>query len=261
MSITAKYLNQLKPQLSDRDLAIMAEVGRFKLMNGGQIERLFFAYLPEKSRSRNRQAVMQRLVDLDVLERVGERRVGGSKRGSASYLYTLGLAGQHLAETYSKRPRREYSWYEPTIGHLLAVAELYVVLMEAHWAGRMALLSFETEPHSWRDFAGRTLKPDAFVRLGIRAADGRAYRGQAFIEVDRGTQRGMKIATKLPQYFAYYEHDREERPDRAFPRIIFLTPHDDRVTYLRRLVDEYPKYRPLFTVGLLDDPVAALLRP
>ncbi|MFJ3777561.1 replication-relaxation family protein [Streptomyces sp. NPDC090075] len=261
MSITAKYLNQLKPQLSDRDLAIMAEVGRFKLMTGGQIERLFFAHLPEKSRSRNRQAVMRRLVTHHVMERVGERRMGGSARGSASYLYTLGIAGQHLAENHSKRPRREYSWYEPTIGHFLAIAELYVTLMEAHWAGRLALLSFETEPHSWRNFAGRTLKPDAFVRLGIRSADGRAYRGQAFIEVDRGTQRGTKIATKLPQYLAYRRHEEAHQPGRLFPRVVFLAPHDDRVAYLERLVDEHPQHRAIFTVGLLDDPVTALLKP
>jgi hypothetical protein len=259
MSITVRYLGQLKPQLSSRDLAIIYEVGRFKLMTGGQLERLFFADCSELSRARNRQAVLKRLTDLRVLARVGERRVGGASRGSASFLYTLDVAGQHLAYSTSPRPRRPYAWYEPTIAHFLAVAELYVTLREADRSGQLTLLDFQAEPYCWRHFAQRVLKPDAFVQIGIVREDGRRLKGSFFIEVDRANQYGTKIETKLPQYLAYRHHDRQAQPDRAFPRIVFLAPDERRVQYLARIVHAHSDTRSLFSVGLQDDPLNALI--
>ncbi|QNA75400.1 hypothetical protein C8250_029055 [Streptomyces sp. So13.3] len=258
MNVTEGYLNQLKPHLSDRDLAIIYEVGRFKLMTGSQLERLFFADGSDKSRARNRQAVLRRLTNHSVLLQVGERRVGGSQRGSASFLYTLGIAGQYLAGSTSKRPRRPYSWYEPTIAHFLAVAELYVTLVEAGRPGLFTLLDYQAEPYCWRTFGTRTLKPDAFVQLGVKRGQQRAQ-GRFFIEVDRAGQYGTKIESKLPQYLAYYHHHRIAEPDRRFPWIIFLAPHDQRVAYLTRLLNEQAKLRSAFLVGILDNPVETLL--
>lgn len=259
MSITRKYLNQLAPQLSPRDLAIISEVGRFKLMTGGQLERLFFADCSDTSRARNRQAVLRRLTEHRVVARVGERRVGGAQRGSASFLYTLDVAGQHLSQGTSTRPRRPYSWYEPTIAHFLAIAELYVMLREADQSGLFSLLDFQTEPYCWRAFGQRTLKPDAFTQVGIVTADGRRRKGSFFIEVDRANQYGAKIETKVPQYVAYYQHDRLAQPDRAFPRVVFLAPDDRRVRYLVRLLEGHPQAARLCSVGLLDNPVQVLL--
>ncbi|OEJ41212.1 hypothetical protein AR457_10150 [Streptomyces agglomeratus] len=259
MSITNRYLNQLGPQLTERDLAIIFEVGRFKLMSGGQLERLFFADCSDTSRARNRQAVLRRLTGHRVLARLGQRRVGGAQRGSASYLYTLDVAGQHLAQSTSSRPRRPYSWYEPTVAHLLAVAELYVNLTEAARGGRFTLLDFQAEPYCWRSFGHRTLKPDAFLQLGVIHPDGRRRKGSFFIEVDRANQYGTKIETKLPQYLAYYQHHRQAEPEQSFPRIVFLAPHEQRANYLRRLVAGRPAERRLFTAGLLDDPLGVLL--
>jgi hypothetical protein len=108
MTITTKYLNQLEPQLTDRDLATITDIARFKLMAGGQLERLYYASGSDKSRTRNRQAVLRRLTGPSVIVRVGERRVGGAQPGSASFLYALDIAGQHLAQT-GQRPHRSYS--------------------------------------------------------------------------------------------------------------------------------------------------------
>lgn len=258
MTVTAKYLNMLKPHLTDRDLAIIADIGRFKVMKGSHIERLFFAHCSDKSRARNRQAVLKRLEDRGVITYVGDRQKAGAKRGSTPYLYTLDIAGQQLAQT-GTRPRRPYSWYEPTIAHFLAVVDIYVDLVEADRSGLLTLLDFQAEPYSWRDFGSRTLKPDAFAQIGIRHSDGTGRKSSFFIEVDRANQYGTKIDTKLPQYLAYYRHDRMTQPDRAFPRVVFLAPDDKRVAYLNRLIGEYPEPPNLFAIGFLEDPVTALL--
>ena len=65
---------------------------------------------------------------------------------------------------------------------------------------------FEAEPTCWRHFDGRTLKPDAYAELGGKDKLLRPY----FIEVDRANQYGSTISNKLPQYLAYYQHQRSK---------------------------------------------------
>lgn len=252
VNITSAYLEALMEKLSERDRAIIELVGRFKLASGGQIERLFFDHCSERSRARNRQAVLRRLAGWRVLAPVGTRRQGGEGGGSAATVYALDVAGQHVASLTSSRPRRPYNHYEPTMGHTLAVTELYVQLVEAERAGQLTLLAFEGEPYCWVSFTGRTLKPDAFVQIGL-TTEGKRRKGSFFIEVDRADQWGAKIASKVPQYLAYRKY--EQPTGRPFPRVQFLTVHDRRVTYLKKLVSGQSG----FGVGLLSDAVAHLI--
>jgi hypothetical protein len=257
MNITRAVLDALKPQLSDRDHAIIRDVGRFKLATASQLERLHFAECSGKSRARNRQAVLKRLTDLRVLARVGERIRGGPNGGSRGYLYALDVAGQDLAQLTSSRPRRPYVAYKPTIAHYLAVTELYVRLVEADRAGQLTLLAFEAEPYCWRRFGrSQVLKPDAYVQLGL-VHDGRRRKGSFFIEIDRGTQWGAKIANKVPQYLAYYYHDRPHEP--VFPKVLLLAPNEPRAIYLHRLVHKGAPDLPIFTAGLVDDVIDILI--
>ena len=260
MRVTQAYLNRLGPALNDRDLAIAQAVGRFKLMTGGQLERLFFDHCSDKSRARNRQQVLKRLCEHQILAAAGQRRIGGTRAGSAQAIFTLDIAGQHLTEATSSRPRRPYSWYEPTIEHFLAVAELYVQLEEAQRAGHIVkLLRYDPEPYCWRQFGADTLKPDAYVELVVEQ-QGKQFKVSLFVEVDRANQYGTKIASKLPQYVNYYRHHQVVTSGQIFPRIVFLAPDDRRVAYLTRLLDEAAESRHLFRVGRLDESLPALLQ-
>jgi hypothetical protein len=250
MNVTRGYLNSLKPQLTERDREIIARLGQFKLMTGTQLERLYFGAVSAKSRARDRQAVLKRLTDHRVLARL-DRRVGGPGGGSADYVYTLDVAGQRLAEA-SDRPRRPYVWYDPTIQHYLAVTEVYVRLVEAKHNGALTLLTFEAEPYCWRNFANQTLKPDALVQVGV-VDSGAPRKRTRFLEVDRGTQYGTKIATKLPVYEQYWRYEHSQ--GRRMPRVIFLVQSAERLDYLTQLVASAP---PLFEVVLFDRAVAAL---
>lgn len=247
MNVTRGYLNSLKPQLTERDREIIARLGQFKLMTGTQLERLYFEASSAKSRARNRQAVLKRLSDHRVLARL-DRRVGGFGGGSADYVYTLDVAGQRLAEA-SERPRRPYVWYDPTIQHYLAVSEIYVRLMEAQHHNSLTLLTFEAEPYCWRSFANQTLKPDALVRAGV-VGSGEPRKRTRFLEVDRGTQYGTKIATKLPVYEQYWRYEHSQ--GRRMPRVIFLVQSAERLDYLNQLVASGP---PLFEVERLEEVV------
>ncbi|MEV8442670.1 replication-relaxation family protein [Actinosynnema sp. NPDC051121] len=256
MNITRAVLDALKPQLSDRDHAIMHDVGRFKLATAGQLERLHFAHCSDRSRARNRQAVLKRLTDNRILARVGNRARGGPSGGSRGYLYALDVAGQELTQLTSHRPRRPYVSYEPGIAHYLAVTELYVRLVEADRAGTLTLLNFEAEPYAWRYFNDQqVLKPDAYVQVGV-AHDGRRRKGSFFIEMDRGTQWGAKIATKVPQYLAYFNSSRPNEP--IFPKVLLLAPSERRAGYLSRLIKERGPDIPLFEAGVVDDAINLL---
>jgi hypothetical protein len=251
MNVTRGYLNSLRPQLTERDREIIARLSQFKLMTGGQLERLYFGASSAKSRARNRQAVLKRLSDHRVLTRL-DRRIGGFGGGSADYVYTLDVAGQRLAEA-TDRPRRPYVWYDPTIQHYLTVSEVYVRLMEAQHSDRLTLLTFEAEPYCWRSFKNQTLKPDAFVQVGV-VDSGESRKRTRFLEVDRGTQYGTKIASKLPVYEQYWRYQHSQ--DRRMPRVIFLAPSAERLDYLSQLVASAPPL--LFEVVLFDRVVAAL---
>src|SRR5665647_1079920 len=139
VNITKTYINALTPQLSERDFAIIENVGRFKLATGQQIERLHFMERSPLSRSRSRQFVLKRLVEHQVLKRIGNRPIGGADGGSVSHLYALGKAGIALAAITSAAPRRPYVDYRPHVAHTLAIAELYVCLVEAERAGKLKL--------------------------------------------------------------------------------------------------------------------------
>lgn len=272
MNITQTFLNQLRPTLSERDFAIIEQVGRFKLMTATQLERLFFHTYPDpdtgepvayadKSRSRGRQEVLRRLVQHRILARVGERRLGGAGRGSASYVYMLDAAGQRVAALTSSQARRPYVPYRPNQEHYLAVAELYVRLVEAERGGELKLLAFDPEPYCWRTFESQTLKPDAFVQVGIER-DGHRRRGSFFIEVDRASQWGTQISNKLPQYVAYWNFEqatgRRTGQSRTFPQVLFLAPSEQRVRYLRGLVDGDRQHRQLFKVEVIDNSLGVI---
>jgi hypothetical protein len=270
VNITERYLAILGPQLTARDHEIMRIVNLFKLATGEQLERLFFADCAETSRARGRQAVLRRLTDHGVLQLVGHehrtnrqrRSIGGVGGGSRGYVYTLGVAGQRLAATGGTRPRRQLSWYEPAVAHMLAITELYVRLTEAEHREELRLNRFEAEPICWRPFEDRTLKPDAYVEVDFRR-EGRRYRGPFFIEVDRANQYGTKISTKVPQYLAYYDYERlrqrsEVQAGTHFPRVLFLAPTPARENYLKELINHAARAHALFRVAQFDDALTAL---
>ncbi len=245
--VTSSYLSGLKPRLTPRDLAITAEVGRFKLMTASQILRVFFQepHRSELSRARRCQAVLSRLTKHGVLARLEERDE------TKSFIYCLDIAGQRIAEQVSKRPRRKYAWYSPLIWHTLAIAELWVRLIEAHRAGELILHAFETEPRCWREFSGLRLKPDAYIELDEVEGDKR-YRSNFYIEIDRGTQYGTKVTSKLPAYNAFWNH--LEATGRKSRGALILTRNETRSAYLmRKIGQESELTRSMYSVAIFDD--------
>ncbi len=237
-------------QLSERELAIVDFVGQFRLLDGGQLQRLVFPDGTVVGSRRRTQGCLKRLVDERYLHRL-DRRVGGVRAGSSSFCYTLGSRGLRLIEPATSRPRRLSEPGLSFVAHHLAVAEVYVQLREAERAGELEVLEYETEPECWRTltkpFGGSDwLKPDLFVALGVGE-----FELRWFIEVDLATESLRRVDRACDRYIAYYRSGIEQADQGVFPRVAWLTPSARRAAGIEGVIAKRPpEERQLFVVGL-----------
>jgi hypothetical protein len=242
----------LADDLSVRDRQIVELVGRFAVISGGQVERLFFASGQRAvSNARLARRSLARLAEGRVLVRL-ERRIGGVRAGSAGSVYRLGAVGDRLLRLWRGEGGRGRAGQEPGrlfIRHELAVTETYTRLREAERDGALELLDFDPEPASWRPFAGASgrqdLKPDAYARLGLGQ-----YEDRYFIEIDCGTEGRGALAAKCRTYLAYYRAGAEQTKHGVFPRVIWITTTERRVSLIVDVCASLPALAwPLFVVA------------
>jgi hypothetical protein len=249
-----RRLASLATTLSGRDLAIVGDVARLRFLTAGQLARLHFSAIPKPlTRIRRVQRTLGRLVEQGLLIR-RQRRVGGSRSGSAGFTYAPGAEGIRLASYLAgggiPRPRVA----EPGtsfIDHTVAVNEVYVELVEAERTGAIELLDYQAEPDCWRTFLdpiGRELhlRPDAFVALGIAELEQRS-----FVEVDRGTEGSAALRRKLGTYVDYWRSNAEQQRHGVFPRVVWQVGERRRAGVLQALIEELPAAaHQLFVVAL-----------
>ncbi len=226
--------------LSPRDRAILADVGRVRVLTGQQIGRLHFAELQGAHRDRTRRRVLERLVSLQLLATL-ERRVGGVRAGSAGLVFALGPAGQRLLAleaigNLGGRARRPSTPTGRFLMHNLAASELYVGLVEADRAGSLTLVSFQAEPDCWwRDSEGEWVKPDAYAVVSAEAVQ-----DSWAVEVDMGTESGPTLRRKLAAYLVLVEQDESGPNGGVLPRVLVTVPDERRRTVLRGVVSGLP---------------------
>lgn len=227
----------LQEGLSDRDLAVLETVERFRLLSARQIERLLFSqHASPLTGARASRRALARLTDQRMLMRL-DRRIGGVRAGSASFVYALGPIGHRVLHANSRR-----RWKEPTgafVHHTLAVADLAIGLIEAA-GGDREVLAVETEPRCWRPFTSghgtsETLRPDLAVVTADHDSEWRW-----FVEIDRGTESGSVIRRKSETYDRYWRTGIEQERHDVFPRIAWVTPTLERAHRIHRWIDDTP---------------------
>lgn len=256
--VTLPRLVALDAGLSDPERALIRDLAELRLASHAQLAALLSSNSAASvaSRARIARRVLARLTDAGILGRL-ERRVGGIRAGSQGYLYYLGPVGQRLVAYWEGRGLTR-GRFRPEPGgryvhHRLAVSELYVGLRTWERDGELELEEFQGEPASWRHyldgFGGQvTLKPDAFVRVGVGA-----YEERWFVEVDLATESRSVVARKLQSYVDYWHAGHEQETDGVFPRVLLLTLKDARREALVTLCSRLPAEAwQLFTVGLLE---------
>jgi hypothetical protein len=223
----------VRDTLSERDWSVLRAVAAHRFLTTRHVEGFCFAdHASPLSAARITRRVLNRLLDLHLLTHL-DRRVGGVRAGSASYVWTLTPTGQRLLagadDAFRCRVR------EPSVtflDHTLAVADTHLMLHRAHRAGQLELLEVTTEPDCWRRYTGpsgapETLRPDLFAVTAVTD-----YEDSWFIEVDRGTESLPRLLAKCGQYERYRRMGLEQHQRGVFPLVVWLMPSAARTERL-----------------------------
>ncbi|WP_433194318.1 replication-relaxation family protein [Nocardia sp. CA-107356] len=251
-----RQLDELREQLSDRDIAILADIERFRLLTTAQIRRLHFATGHDTIGAATRACtrVLDRLREHGLISTLA-RRIGGVRRGSASLTWQLASGGERLLRQLYERPyRRRYREpsYEFT-DHTIAVAELGVQLLETDRRGTLELVELAVEGPAYRSFLGphgakETLKPDLYAITAT--AD---FESHWLIEADRAREHGPHLLRKLGAYHRYFKTGRYQAEHGLFPSVLWVVPDDARTNQLSKLITSAEPMPPdLFQICTFD---------
>lgn len=264
--MTAQQLRDLGVLLGNRDQAILLSLETYRLLDSRMIQRLHFAdHVSDLAAARATTRAMQRLQYLGVVAPL-QRRIGGVRRGSASYVWQLSSAGdRYLRSTRGQGPRRRY--VEPSLtflNHTLAVNEIAVALLEAGRNVRgFAVEELTVEPDNWRSFLGaggetRWLKPDLHVVTTHTDAEGE-YEEHTFLEIDLGTEHMPRIQAKCRVYATYANTGRYQAEHGLFPEVVWLATDRPRRAAIRMAIaGTHGLPGGLFRVRSPDDYLAAI---
>jgi hypothetical protein len=234
-------MRRLQPgDLSRRDIAVLRDLARLRLLTGSQLERLHFAGLASKAtRGSARRRSLGRLAGLGLVATL-PRRVGGERAGSAGLVYTLDARAQRERSLWQteagplatgRRSRRPWAVGWLFVSHNLDVAELYVRLRESARTGQLRLLRFDSEPTSWFATCDGSLKPDAYV-----VVETAGWERHWWIEVDRGTESLPTVHHKLRRYVDVLRSGRPG-PEGVLPRVVVTTPSEHRAEQIQTIID------------------------
>ena len=266
--VSKKKLREYRQVLGDRDMAALRSVRLCRFLKTGQAARLHFGDAVTPSAGlRAATRALSRLHGMGLVRPL-VRRIGGTRAGSTSYVWTARTAGLELlrmdenaggdtggpqaAEPGPQGTPRKRD-FEPTyifLKHTLTVAELYTRL--ATMDG-IRLARAEFEPTCWRGFstafsANAALKPDFYA---VTASGG--YEDHWFFEVDLDTEAPIRIIRKCEVYGRYYLTGNEQRKNGIFPRVAWVVPDEKRRDALKRHIGEHLSgYAALFAVVTFD---------
>ncbi|WP_181762856.1 replication-relaxation family protein [Rhodococcus spelaei] len=213
----------MRGHLSERDWAILATVAAHRFVTTAQLEAFHFAgHASQMSGARVCRRVLERLRRERVLGTL-ERRVGGIRAGSASYVWHVDAVGDRLlrdAEPRRTRRRR----YEPSLHflrHTLAVVDTHLSLLRLSRDGRVELIQVDAEPACHRRYPGLgggtiTLKSDLFA-----VTVSGEFEDSWFIEVDLATESLPRLVAKCQEYEAYRRSGVEEAARGVFPIVVW----------------------------------------
>jgi hypothetical protein len=255
-------LQRLSTRLSDRDWAILQLLDQHRFATTSQLRRMFFRdHASQSAATRACVRVLDRLLTQRLVTRL-ERRIGGVRHGSASFVWCLDVVGDRLtrAEDGVRRRVREPSF--PFLLHTLAVTEVHVQLQEAASTGAFRLTTVRIETEAWRSYvtpqgAPSILKPDLMVTLSTNTYDDHWY-----LEIDLGSESLPVLLRKCAAYADYRQTGHAQAEHGVFPRVLWLLPTPARVGRLHAAIAADPRLPDrLFTCITAEDLIATLRVP
>jgi hypothetical protein len=252
----------LASQLSERDWAIVRFLRQHRYATTTQLRRRFFSsHASQPAATRACVRVLDRLLTQRILTRL-ERRIGGVRHGSASFIWCLDVIGDRLTRA-EVSPRRRFSEPSlPFLAHTLAVTDTHVQLHEVASAGVFRLDAVQIETEAWRSYVApngvqRILKPDLMVTIGSDAYDDHWY-----LEIDLGTESIPVLLRKSAAYEDYRRSGRAQAEHGVFPRVLWVLSSPARTARLTSAIAAEPRLPDrLFTCITTADLIETLRNP
>lgn len=216
----------VRGSLSARDWAVLQGVARHRYLSTRQVEGFWFHdHATPLAGARVCRRVLRRLSDLHLLTPL-QRRIGGIRAGSASYIWRIGVLGDRLLREGTDNPRqRQREPGQLFLQHCLAIADAHLALVAAHRGGTLELITVQTEPDCWRPYTGLggarlVLEPDLYVVIGDPSDA--AFVNCWFIEIDRGSEHPKRLLAKCARYEAYRRTGLEQADSGSFPLVVWV---------------------------------------
>ena len=247
-----RHLETLADRLSARDIELLRLVASHRFIATKQIEALLFSrHASAVSGARTCRRVLRRL-DRELLLESLERRVGGTRAGSASSIWRLSHAGQRLLALVDGNGAvaKLHEPSERLLNHCLMVAEIHVAIAQAATEHGLEILTIQTEPSSWREHLGlagerRILKPDLSATTATTE-----YEDHWLLEADTGSEHPPTVVLKCRQYLDYFAG---LPTGDVVPRVVWVVPNRARLTKLREAFSRAGLDTNLFLVVELAD--------
>ncbi len=246
---------------NDRDIDVLRLLAHFRLLTSKQLQRLIVAEGSPLTRSRRTRAVLQRLHERGLIRRL-EHRAGRVRVRADGHTYQLTGRGSGVLTRLDGIQKHKLSGEpgERFIDHVVAISELYTRLVEVERESNgWKLIDFQAEPRSWRWYQSPAggqgvIRPDAFAHTQV-GAQGYVH----FIEIDRATEGLVTIRTKCLAYIDYWHSGQEERRLGAFPRVLWVVPHERRAGHIWGVIKKLPvETQALFAVAIDDAAISAM---
>lgn len=207
-----------KIELTEKEQDILTLLAQCRYATTKQIVALYFQDSQHSRTAFRRANLLLTKLKNHQLVRHLERRIGGVRAGSGSFVWHITIKGLKALH----RPQRFKNKYEPTCHRTYAT------------------------------FSGKKifLKPDAFAQLVLGE-----YEDSYFCEIDMATESLNRVANQCKKYIAYYQTGIEQREqDGVFPLVIWIVPHDKRKEAISKKIEsELNNFHPMFQVVTLEE--------
>ena len=247
---------------TDRELLALLAAHRYATTRQlAQITELSGQYGSARSALRQTSRRLRRQHGLGLVDHLA-RRIGGTRAGSAGYVWYLTAAGQRLTDEGRKARRR---FQEPSalfLAHTLAITQARVVIEQAIHAVGGHLARLRTEPACWRSWlrlggALGWLKPDLEA---ITATDtGTEYHW--LLEVDLDTEHPARLLAKCHDYQAHLASGTFQAQHGYYPQVVWLLTNQARAGRLAEQIAADQTLTPeLFKITAAPEQLAALIQ-
>jgi len=254
---TKQRLEELHRSLSERDRHVLESLKKCRYLTTLQIARLYCG------QSVNRRAAVRAANRcLTKLKNVGlictlQRRIGGVRAGSGSFVWTLTSGGFRLLCMDSGTNQSRKQFREPSLHfleHTLIISEAYLQLTQICAKHNMTLSKVQFEPDCWRRYSARNGKSIILKSDLYAVTRGNSYEDCWFMEIDRATETPERIVEKCERYIQYLRTGAEQKKSGVFPYVVWIVPDTKRKNSLTAHIEKaFPRGANIFITILPDE--------